>query len=305
MSVITVFGVFIIIASCEEFDPLVEAGVIATPSSTPTPTPGHKMYWTINDGTKRGVYRSDPDGANQEQIIQGGTTSFTYLSIDSVNKWLFYVTANSLQIVKTDLNGENPTILVARINPISGLYADGTLGYVFWTETEAPATRIYRISIDGSSGAVLVYTGTGTYYDVVYDQLSGTVRWLGNNGTYTRIWKVNIDGSGFFENSDYFNSPCTGIGINSSDGNVYFNYSSAGIYGIRRIAASGTSLTQPALVYSLGPSGATNDLVIYSLASKLYCTTATSIISVNMDGSGSATILSGQLLPFGIDFYYP
>jgi len=118
------------------------------------------IYWT--DTTNQKIQRSNPDGANVEDVVDG-VDSPEQIAVDSVGKHIYWADGKKGEIQRADLDGSNPENLVTGLESPRGIALDAAQDKIYWTDF--PAYKIQRANLDGSEVEDLVTRNCYNWYN--------------------------------------------------------------------------------------------------------------------------------------------
>jgi len=119
-----------------------------------------KMYWT--ESTDRKIRRANLDGSGIVDIIVDMPFNIPIdVAIDEINGNMYWTdgdqTGNNGKIMRADLNGGNPQVLVSGLDNVGGIALDLNAGKMYWVDSGTE--KIQRANLDGTNIEDVVNSG--------------------------------------------------------------------------------------------------------------------------------------------------
>lgn len=149
------------------------------------------LYWTVDLGIGRAVYRSEIDGSNPQKILD--LPGVSNIAVDPEGGKI-YVTGNSFyKLARANLDGTGlePLITSFADTRFGNLQLDLVNSHVYWVEPLED--RIRRSNLDGSGLVTLINSGLGSPQHIVLDVPDGKMYWSEN--VSNKIRRANLEGT--------------------------------------------------------------------------------------------------------------
>lgn len=148
--------------------------------------PGGKVYWVSGND----IVRADLNGANVEEIYDGGTF-VSDVTLDLVHDHVYFANPGSApgRILRADLDGSNVVEIIDNLDFPMGVSVDGAGGKLYWLERDSKLIR--RSNLDGTSPETLAQTDVVNGRDITVDPVGGKVYWTESG----RIKRADLDGA--------------------------------------------------------------------------------------------------------------
>ena len=146
---------------------------------------GGRIYWTGSRGT---IHRSDLDGANIEDLFSPMVRAPYGLALDVAAKKMYWTDLVAGTILRSDLNGSMPEILVTELDMPKGLALYPSRKF-YWADSGTG--KIQAANLNGSNVEDIV-TGLDGPDGIAVDLVSSKLYWKEELGT---IHRSNLDGT--------------------------------------------------------------------------------------------------------------
>ncbi|MCY7329073.1 MAG: DUF5050 domain-containing protein, partial [Saprospiraceae bacterium] len=163
------------------------AANILDPYGLALDVPGGKIYWTDDEGN---VSRANLDGSSpQIGLVNIIGAQMRAISLDTENSKMYFYDVNAENLYVANLDGSNPTILVA-----------GVYGYAILVDTvndkiyfdDQNSDTLIRANLDGT-GQITIEASGSRIYGMDIDRSANKLYWSGRDtGELTR---ANLDGT--------------------------------------------------------------------------------------------------------------
>jgi DNA-binding beta-propeller fold protein YncE len=214
----------------------------------------NKLYWSTSQ-PQRGIYSANLDGSQQHFIAPYSDLALR-LSVDQLDNHLYWVDAFRDEIIRTELDGANPTV-------------------------------VFSQQIAQQKGMAL-----GNVWSVEANPVDGTIFISGAILSYSHIWRTGRDFSSFTSMASWFENGTISpkeVAVDSATGDIYWTDEIS--EGLFRTTAPGVH----AKIIPSGFPYVAHGLTVDPVGRKLYWTNqnAGTIYMVNLDGTGIQQIASG------------
>jgi hypothetical protein len=276
---------------------LLAAGVLfALTAFFPAFVCAQKVYFTELDSQR--ISRSNRDGSGVETL--GYTSAPLGLAVDSASAKRYWVVRTLFGgpvngIIRSNLDGGRPEILVRGLGEPVGLALDLRHGTMYWTDHAPDSPKIQRANLDGGNVQTLVASGLVDPIGIALDVGGGKVYWVDHDAN--RIQRANLDGSGVQTLvSSGLNRP-EGITVDVARDKIYWTETIG--MRIQRASLDGSG---PEVVLA---SPTFHNLVEVKLdvaEGMLYFTdyTADKVQRATIEGQGLQDLLTGRGGPWGV-----
>ncbi len=194
-----------------------------------------KVYWTNN--YEDGLYRSSPDGTNQEEIL-GNYNTMEDVAIDPDSKKMYFVDINDDVIYRANLDGSGIEEVVSSIYTVRGIALDLDAGKLYWTEQLAG--EVHRSNLDGTDQEKLI-SGLNDPQGITVDTSNDRIYWVDGDGT--SVHKAHIDGYNPTKIVDGSGASFEYIDLDLQAGKMYWTvFRHPGKSGIQRANLDGTNV---------------------------------------------------------------
>ncbi len=134
---------------------------------------GGKLFW------------ANLDGSNKETFQTIGQINI-HVAIDPIAKNIYW-TASDSKIRRSDLLGNNSTVILSGLGANVGIAVDYLEGKLYWTQN---SDSIHRANLDGSGSELLLSTGS-SLLGVEVEPIGKKMYWCRSDN----IYRANVDGS--------------------------------------------------------------------------------------------------------------
>ncbi len=159
---------------------------IYAPTSIAIDGSAGKIYWT---NSETGIWRADLNGSHEQALVQ---TNFQFnpygLALDIPANKMYWTNGNSGQIIRANLNGSDPQIVLSGLEDPTAIALDVADGKMYWSSQFGGT--ISDANLDGTDQQVLFQWGRAHGRCVGYRERK--LYWLDWGGI---IQDANLDGS--------------------------------------------------------------------------------------------------------------
>lgn len=242
-----------------------------------------KLYWT--DESFREINQSNLDGSSRQNILQGLGLGLG-LALDIAEGKIYWIEPSRSRIRRANLDGSNEENIISSLFFPSDLTLDLSTRRMYWVN-RGDGT-IYRANLDGTGR--IPFITTKAPIGITLDVKGGNIYWTQSNADTIR-W-ININNPEIRDSVSTEGVRPRGITTRSDSSKMYWADFEAN--KIRRANLDGSDIED---VFSTGLNP--EDVIIDTLANKIYWTESGKIRQANLDGSGMQDIITeGQ--PVGV-----
>jgi DNA-binding beta-propeller fold protein YncE len=151
---------------------------------------GNMLYWDTDDGIQRADL-TEIDVSKMEDFVTGQTGDPEGVSVDPVNKKLYWTTYNDAGVWMKNLDGTGEAIAIAGVGGGSTLIADNRLFFDQWVATGD--IHLKSSNLDGTGVATITTGITKVVFGLGYEPEGQKVYW--GDRSAGKIMRSNLDGS--------------------------------------------------------------------------------------------------------------
>jgi DNA-binding beta-propeller fold protein YncE len=135
---------------------------------------GEKIYWVEIGGKRRGIWRSDLNGANVEAVIRSPAFGPRDIVVDGLKRKIYRTETFRAEIIRMNFDGENEKVIVVGEHaPFEGVPIAIAGGKIYW----AYKTCISRSDPDGNDVEQLITDVKGGVKGIAVDEPNGRIYW--------------------------------------------------------------------------------------------------------------------------------